>query len=251
MIKFFLKRWKHNERNLLLREAKYSWISREREKRRKNSAKKLRKLYRRGPCHLPHPLFSPLDGEYFTRRSRTVVHHSCLNRGSIYERYHLFSRPMKFTASIFRHRTRPINILPPSIDRSIDFYAPGKRYQLTLSLHVCIRSYMNFVVMIHFPIFFFFLETWIPFRDLEIIKHLIVFDSQTDPLNGEFSITSIEFLTIFERIYAKSWTESNSILPFLNALVLEITRYFVLLDKKFQFIFEVNFIVKNNALDLR
>lgn len=206
MLKFFLKRWKHNERNLLLREAKYSWISRKREKRRKNSAKKLRKLYRRGPCHLSHPLFSPLDGEYFTRRSRTVVHHSWLNRGSIYERYHLFSRPMKFTASIFRHRTRPINILPPSIDRSIDFYPPGKRYQLTLSLHVCIRSYMNFVVMIHFPIFFFFLETWIPFWDLEIIKHLIVFDSRykrTDPLNGEFSITSIEFLTIFERIYAK------------------------------------------------
>lgn len=113
---------------------------------------------------------------------------------------------MKFTASIFRHRTRPINILPPSIDRSIDFYPPGKRYQLTLSLHVCIRTYMNFVVMIHFPIFFFFLETWIPFRDLEIIKHLIVFDSRykrTDPLNGEFSITSIELLTIFERIYAK------------------------------------------------
>lgn len=115
----------------------------------------MRKLYRRGPCHLPHPLFSPLDGEYFTRRSRTVVHHSCLNRGSIYERYHLFSRPMKFTASIFRHRTRLINILPPSIDPSIDFYPPSKRYQ-PLSLHVCIRSYINFAVMIRFPPFFFF-----------------------------------------------------------------------------------------------
>lgn len=163
MLKFFLKRWKHNERNLLLREAKYSWISREREKRRKNSAKKLRKLYRRGPCHLPHPLFSPLDGEYFTRRSRTVVHHSWLNRGSIYERYHLFSRPMKFTASIFRHRTRPINILPPSIDRSIDFYPPGKRYQLTLSLHVCIELIWISSWWFTFLFFFFFFGNVDPF----------------------------------------------------------------------------------------
>lgn len=117
-----------------------------------------------------------------------------------------FSRPMKFTASIFRHRTRPINILPPSIDRSIDFYPPGKRYQLTLSLHVCIRTYMNFVVMIHFPIFFFFFGNVDPFlgsRDHQTFDRFW-FAVQRDPLNGEFSITSIEFLTIFEKIYTKS-----------------------------------------------
>lgn len=166
----------------------------------------MRKLYRRGPCHLPHPLFSPLDGEYFTRRSRTVVHHSCLNRGSIYERYHLFSRPMKFTASIFRHRTRLINILPPSIDPSIDFYPPSKRYQ-PLSLHVCIRSYINFAVMIRFPPFFFF-QKYVPFwnRDHQIFEgssDRFLIRENKEPLSGKFSVTSIEFLTIFERIHAK------------------------------------------------
>ena len=102
-----------------------------------------------------------------------------------------FPRPMKFTASIFRHRTRPINILPPSIDRSIFILLANQ----PLSLHVCVRSCINFVVMI--PTFFFGIVSPI-LENLEVIKHLIVFDSwYKGTLGGEFSITSIEFLNDF------------------------------------------------------
>lgn len=136
--------------------------------------------------------FSARRRIFHERRSRTVVHHSCLNRGSIYERYHLFSEAneiygLDLSSSNTSHKYFSF------VDRSIDFYPRGK----PLFLHVCVRSCINFVVMI--PTFFFgivsrFLE------NLEVIKHLIVFDSQykrTGPLGGEFSIISIEFLDDF------------------------------------------------------
>lgn len=129
---------------------------------------------------------------FHERRSRTVVHHSCLNRGSIYERYHLFSEAneiygLDLSSSNTSHKYSSF------VDRSIDFYPRGK----PLFLHVCVRSCINFVVMI--PTFF--LESchafWKISRSSNIWSFLIRGTKGRVRLGGEFSITSIEFLDDF------------------------------------------------------
>lgn len=195
---------------------------------------------------------------FHERRSRTVVHHSCLNRGSIYERYHLFSEAneiygLDLSSSNTSHK------YSSSVDRSIDFYPPGK----PLSLHVCVRSCINFVVMI--PTFF--LESCHPFgksrghqtfdrfwfavqRDGSVRRR--IFD-HIDRISRRFSRGFTWKRQIFKRegFQRWPWIKLDRIEldppPFLNALLFKVTRYFVLFDKKFQFIFRVNFIVKDNA----
>lgn len=146
--------------------------------------------------------FSARRRIFHERRSRTVVHHSCLNRGSIYERYHLFSEAneiygLDLSSSNTSHKYSSF------VDRSIDFYPRGK----PLFLHVCVRSCINFVVMI--PTFFFgivsrFLE------NLEVIKHLIVFDSRYKG-TGPFRRRIFDHIDRISRRFSRGFTWKRQI----------------------------------------